>query len=465
MELFHFLSAGPLDINHAPQKLRQNLELIKDLILKKKFVPFPPRPKPKYEDTVEYIQLMQARAHEEYPPKDGYENSRQLNVVARAILIYPDLVNLWKEIGYNEICSDVNELVMQGALLLFFPPTPPSNWECPDVNTIVARLNQLIELGFQLTDNVIEEAFHLFEHKLNDIGDLLMSSFQVIRKESKSDIAHSCLTQAIKPERNLKKTDLLEFLNDRIDQPEEALKDALDYYKVGFRLSAESIKTTTKIRSLTVHSNLYYWVLKNYGPNSEVTQRCFDDIIESRTWIDIKLQETPEREVPENLTTCAFNSICSIYLEFCNEKVPFKASYLQYLQLVNNKEITDPFFKVSLPIMFDLQLEEDLLPLKITFEYTRPEIKLNNNNTQNNHKRKSNELNNIQQNIRKNWFKLLEKMYYDKIHANNSNNSDFTENFKVGFEEFWNKITLAEIAEIRCLNQQFIENSSKRIKQ
>jgi hypothetical protein len=28
MELFHFLSAGPLDINHAPQKLFQNLDLI-----------------------------------------------------------------------------------------------------------------------------------------------------------------------------------------------------------------------------------------------------------------------------------------------------------------------------------------------------------------------------------------------------------------------------------------------------
>ena len=83
---------------------------------------------------------MQARAHEEYPPKYGYENSRQLNVVTRAILIHPDLVTLWKDIGYYEICSDVNELVMQGALLIFFPPTPPNNWECPDVSTIVTRV-------------------------------------------------------------------------------------------------------------------------------------------------------------------------------------------------------------------------------------------------------------------------------------------------------------------------------------
>ncbi|CAI2188551.1 11550_t:CDS:2, partial [Funneliformis geosporum] len=86
---------------------------------------------------------------------------------ARAILIQPDLVNLWKEIGYLEICTDVNELVMQGALLIFFPPTPPNNWVCPDVRTIVGRLKHLIDLGFQLTDSVIEEALHLPEIKSN----------------------------------------------------------------------------------------------------------------------------------------------------------------------------------------------------------------------------------------------------------------------------------------------------------
>ena len=105
------------------------------------------------------------------------------------------------------------------------------------------------------------------------------------------------------------------------------------------------IKSTKKIRSLSVHSNVYYWILKKYGPNSEITQMCFDDIIESRIWIDLKLQENLELEIPENLTNCAFNSICSIYLEFCNDKVPFKPRHLQYLHLANNVEITKPFLK------------------------------------------------------------------------------------------------------------------------
>ncbi|CAB4493283.1 unnamed protein product [Rhizophagus irregularis] len=70
-------------------------------------------------------------ATENYPSRDGYENNRQVNLISRAILIHPDLVILWKKIGYNEICSDFNELVVEGTLLVCFPPSPPNNWKTP----------------------------------------------------------------------------------------------------------------------------------------------------------------------------------------------------------------------------------------------------------------------------------------------------------------------------------------------
>jgi hypothetical protein len=54
MELFHFLSAGSLIINFAPQKLLQNINETKDITINKKFIPFPPHPKPTYKDTVHY---------------------------------------------------------------------------------------------------------------------------------------------------------------------------------------------------------------------------------------------------------------------------------------------------------------------------------------------------------------------------------------------------------------------------
>ena len=94
------------------------------MILNKRFTPFPPRPKALQLDINNDPHIHQPTIHDEYPSKDGFENNGQLNVIARGILIHPDLANLWKQIGYYEICNDVNDLVMQGALLILFPPTP-----------------------------------------------------------------------------------------------------------------------------------------------------------------------------------------------------------------------------------------------------------------------------------------------------------------------------------------------------
>src|SRR5437763_924914 len=131
MELFHFLSAGPHVINYAPGMLRKNLRDIEDLILNKRFTPFPPRPKTLQLGSNNDSHIHQPPIPEEYPSKDGYGNNRQLNVTARGILVHPDLVNLWKQIECYEICDYVNDLVVQGALLTLFPPAPASDWTCP----------------------------------------------------------------------------------------------------------------------------------------------------------------------------------------------------------------------------------------------------------------------------------------------------------------------------------------------
>jgi hypothetical protein len=171
------------------------------------------------------------------------------------------------------------------------------------------------------------------------------------------------------------------------------------------------------MRSLSIHSNVYYWILKKYGPNFKVTQQCFEDILESRIWIDIKSQENPEIDVLKNLTVQAFNSICSIHLEFCNEKIPFKGNYLSYLILAEHKEIIKPFFEISLPSLFDIELKPTL-PYQINYEYNRPEV----NNNKNNNKRKYNDMDG--QPDMNEWTKLLEKLYSNLIHT------DITEFFK-----------------------------------
>ncbi|PKK70690.1 hypothetical protein RhiirC2_779365 [Rhizophagus irregularis] len=97
------------------------------------------------------LQFDQAKQPIRNIPKD--ENNRQLNVIARGIFIVPDLVNLWKlQIGYYEICNDVN-----------------------------SRSAELINISFSSKDNVIIDGLHMFEHRLDEIGDILWDAFLAIR--------------------------------------------------------------------------------------------------------------------------------------------------------------------------------------------------------------------------------------------------------------------------------------------
>ncbi|GES98143.1 hypothetical protein GLOIN_2v1490054 [Rhizophagus clarus] len=74
---------------------------------------------------------------EEYPSKDGFENNRQLN----------------------------------GALFILFLPPPASD----------LRPAELLNLDFSLKDNVIMDALHMFEHRLDEIGNILWDVFLAIR--------------------------------------------------------------------------------------------------------------------------------------------------------------------------------------------------------------------------------------------------------------------------------------------
>ena len=84
IENFHFLTSGQLPIDQASKKIKDNLEEIRDLIVKQKFMPFPPRPKIPYNDTHD----LQINNREEFPAKDGCENNKHLHIIARQVQVY-----------------------------------------------------------------------------------------------------------------------------------------------------------------------------------------------------------------------------------------------------------------------------------------------------------------------------------------------------------------------------------------
>ncbi|PKB99376.1 hypothetical protein RhiirA5_505742 [Rhizophagus irregularis] len=92
---------------------------------------------------------------------------------------------------------------MQGELLIIFPPTPASDWSFPFIEMVISRLAELINLGFSLKDNVIIDALHMFEHRLDEIGDILWDAFLAIRSGGNVySLALKFFREACKSERN-----------------------------------------------------------------------------------------------------------------------------------------------------------------------------------------------------------------------------------------------------------------------
>ncbi|CAG8437718.1 8305_t:CDS:1, partial [Scutellospora calospora] len=188
MELFHYKTGGSYHINRAPLVMESNIKNIESLIINFKFIPFPPR-----------INNGEEGVNVAYPSFDGFENNKQLNVIARSILLNLKLVNLWKSIGYHDICNHVNSLVMQGAMLILFPPHVGFKL---DKEILDKRLKELVNIGFVLDNKTILDIFKLYKHRLNEVGDVFLNSFIEISNMEKQKFISSLLIDSMGMEGN-----------------------------------------------------------------------------------------------------------------------------------------------------------------------------------------------------------------------------------------------------------------------
>ena len=85
----------------ASLKFQQNLTDIKDLILNKKNLYHFLRSNVQHS----WKSKPTFSIGSKYPRRDGYENKRQLSILARAIIIYP---------SYHEVWEDLNDIVIEG---------------------------------------------------------------------------------------------------------------------------------------------------------------------------------------------------------------------------------------------------------------------------------------------------------------------------------------------------------------
>ncbi|CAJ0823520.1 11623_t:CDS:2 [Entrophospora sp. SA101] len=184
-KMFSFLSGQLLPDDQASILIKKNLKVIEDLIVNKEFTPFPPRPKVSNDK-----KNILARDDSEF------------RMVARAIILEPKILHMWKRIGYD-IRKDVNDLVMQGCILKLLPRNPPIGWHNPDKKDVINRLNTFISIGFKLTKSSMVDILHLYENQPRICGSILMESFREVRKESKFVTEQKCLIEITRIDRRI----------------------------------------------------------------------------------------------------------------------------------------------------------------------------------------------------------------------------------------------------------------------
>ncbi|CAG8792685.1 15789_t:CDS:1 [Cetraspora pellucida] len=186
LELLYLLSGSESKYEQIVTKINSNIDKIKKLIYKFKLIPFPKR---QYSILSQYYQR--------FPSNDSYENTLQLNTIARLILFKPKLLNYWKDIGYD--FEDINDIVMKGLLIFLYHPNLSRQNIIFDKNPLVKKYKEYLDFGFKLNYFMIQNIFDIYIqlHKLENLYDIFINSFIEILSNDKTIITKTILLNKI----------------------------------------------------------------------------------------------------------------------------------------------------------------------------------------------------------------------------------------------------------------------------
>ncbi|CAI2174320.1 20319_t:CDS:2 [Funneliformis geosporum] len=338
MDHFYYLSGGPYLYTSANIPLKYNVNQIKDFIISKKFIPFPSKSQLFFYDRND----CDLNIHESYPPFDGYEPYKNLNIIARAIIMEPDLVNIWKSIGYSEICDDFNELVFQGSFLTLYPPTKNQDWSFPEFDDIFPKFKKLVEIGFRLNDNIIVDVLQFYEHDLVELGELLWKIFCTIRSdEPESTFIFGLFKAAFDPNRCHGREYILNFLKSKTKDHESFIKQILIHHFK--RENLDDINFNTRQKSFIFSPIIYEFLLKNYGSKSDLSLMCFKDILALRIYFD-----DPKNLDLANISTYTFDYILEVY-NLYKESIEYLPEHLELLNRAKSSDVIKPFLENFVP--------------------------------------------------------------------------------------------------------------------
>ncbi|CAI2171792.1 19200_t:CDS:1 [Funneliformis geosporum] len=218
---------------------------------------------------------------------------------------------------------------MSGALIILFPPSPPSGWECPTAEYVLSRLTMLIELGFELNDKSIVDILLIFENKLEEYGDIFWNVFTTIRSnDSNVSLVSRLFKEAFKPSRGLKRILMLGYLKNKSEYAEEILQKIIEETFITEKV--EDVDFIGRRKSLILSPTIYQFIIYEYGNESKISSTCFIDIL------SLKLYLNHTKNPPVSKFT--LNSINTTY-ELYKQGIKYKVENLRHLKAFSRTSI------------------------------------------------------------------------------------------------------------------------------
>ncbi|RIB18658.1 hypothetical protein C2G38_2036712 [Gigaspora rosea] len=289
------------------------------------------------------------------------------------------------------------------------------------------------------------------------IGKEIIQAFiSVRRNETHNEFYKMVITEAIKPERIVKKIEILNFLDEMSgSESSKIFKGAMEYIKEKNSIdkknnidhieinhiehsssqsengchsstvdsytnkSHSSVKTISIVpyKPLLYNLTFYNWVLIKFSADSYIAQFAFNDILETRISFNEKSSKKFEPKYIE---------ACNIFKVYCNARNFFSVKHLELLKKVEHEDILYPLFKFYLPDLFGLSYTFKL-PMQIIDDsniYFKPKRKKN--------KRQ------ISKEEKLEWINALENLHKEIVYQSNS--TEMSSEFISCLEEFYDRL-------------------------
>ncbi|CAG8712604.1 5227_t:CDS:2, partial [Cetraspora pellucida] len=321
---------------------------------------------------------------------------------------------------------------------------------------------QLLEL--KIAHNIMADVLHLFEHRLDDIGNILMESFLQVMQEVPETFLYNCLVETLRPERTYKMNVWDFIFSFMSEEAEDKFNKAFDHHLSN--VAPIIIFSDVHIKPLASSPKFYTWVLRKFGTEAPITVLCFIDLLETRASLDIQLQS------PNEMNQCTFKAISDTFKNYCNANNFFLPSHLEIISRCASDEILSPLFEYHLPVLFDIEVTyslpmetiEDIGPVQTTEESDDMQISEDDisneeqnvsqyeDNSQVSSTKRKPKTENIEE-IRESWKQNLVDMHHNSIYNDKIITNSFKNYLTVFVEE---KIPQSE-EKLMKINQSFVK--------